>query len=128
MNARMEEDTDDPDKPTESTPTLNPEAIDDDDREVIDILNSYTGEFKEETLIIDESDDLPELDEVITVYPPSPPPSIPEYQDNLGLSPDQQQTPPLHQEQLNIMEPPPGGSDPIPTSHQTCKQSCQSHR
>ena len=77
MNARMEEDTDDPDKPTESTPTLNPEAIDDDDREVIDILNSYTGEFKEETLIIDESDDLPELDEVITVYPPSPPPSIP---------------------------------------------------
>ena len=119
----MEEDTDDADKPTESTPTLNPGAIDDDDREVIDILNSNTEEFKEEILILD-TDELPELD-TITVYPPSPSPSIPEYQDNPGLLPDQQETPPRAAEHHGTSS---RGADQLPPSHQVRKQSCQSHR
>ena len=76
MNARMEEDTDDADKPADSTPPLNLSANDNDDiplcREEIDILNSNTGEFKEEILIL-ETDELPELN-TVTIYPPSPSP------------------------------------------------------
>ena len=94
----MEEDTNDADKPVDSTAPINLSANDKDDiplcREEIIILDADTGEFKEEILIL-ETDELPELD-TVTIYPPSP---SPEHQDNPGLLPEQQKTPLLFPEQ-----------------------------